>query len=259
MTDMTQWISTHWPEVVTFMLVFGRSAGLIVSAPFWGSRMVPLLVRIWVALLLTAATYPLLPVAGFADGVSLLSLFAALGGEIILGLVLGWIAQLVFAGMRLAGQLIEINTGLGLIQLVDPHEGGHSGVFSTFLELVAGLVFFSINGHHLLVRALTSSYRVFPLAGDKFAARVLEGLIQSSGEIFTIALRVSAPVIVGLLLSNIVLGIVSRAIPQMNVFMVAQPLQFGFGLLLLLLSLPAVVWFIARRLPLMIGVPGGVG
>ncbi len=59
MTDMTQWISTHWPEVVTFMLVFGRSAGLIVSAPFWGSRMVPLLVRIWVALLLAAATYPL--------------------------------------------------------------------------------------------------------------------------------------------------------------------------------------------------------
>jgi len=62
-----------------------------------------------------------------------------------------------------------------------------------------------------------------------------------------------------LLLSNIILGVVSRALPQMNVFMVAQPLQFGFGVLLLLLSLPAVVWFIARRLPLMIGVPGGVG
>src|SRR3990170_3980462 len=259
MTDMTQWISTYWPEVVTFMLVFGRSAGLIVSAPFWGSRMVPLLIRVWVALLLAAATYPLLPVARLADGVSLLSLCAALGGEIILGLVLGWIAQLVFAGMRLAGQLIEIKTGLGLIQLVDPHDGGHSGLFSAFLELVAGLVFFSIDGHHLLVRALTSSYRVFPLAGDKFAARVLEGLIQSSGEIFTIGLRVSAPVIVGLLLSNIVLGIVSRALPQMNVFMVAQPLQFGFGVLLLLLSLPAVVWFIARQLPLMIGVPGGAG
>ena len=66
-------------------------------------------------------------------------------------------------------------------------------------------------------------------------------------------------VLIGLLLTDIVLGIISRAIPQMNVFMVAQPVQFGFALLLLMLSLPAVVWFIARQIPLTIGVPGGVG
>jgi flagellar biosynthetic protein FliR len=84
-------------------------------------------------------------------------------------------------------------------------------------------------------------------------------LISSTGEIFTIALKISAPVLIGLLLSDVVLGILSRAIPQMNVFMVAQPLQFGFAILLLMLSLPGLVWFVMRQLPLMIGVPGGVG
>ena len=231
----------------------------MVSAPFWGSRAVPVTVRVWVAILLAVATYPLVKAPALPGGITLLSLFMALGGEIFLGIILGWIAQLLFAGMRLAGQEIEIKSGLGLIHLVDPHEGGQSGVFAAFLELMAGLIFFSMNGHHLLIQALSSSYNVFPLAGEKFVTRVLEGLIGSAGEIFAIALRVSAPVLVGLLFTDIVLGILSRAIPQMNVFMVAQPVQFGFGVFLLMLSLPALVWFFVRQLPLMVGVPGGVG
>jgi flagellar biosynthetic protein FliR len=210
-------------------------------------------------MLLAVATYPGVKVATLPGGITLLGLFVALGGEIAFGLILGWIAQMLFAAMRLAGQEIEIRSGLGLIHLVDPHEGGQSGVFAAFLELMAGLIFFSMNGHHLLVQALASSYNVFPLAGEKFFARVLEGVIGSAGEIFAIALRVSAPVLVGLLLSDMVLGILSRAVPQMNVFMVAQPLQFGFGILLLLLSLPALVWFFVRQLPHMVGVPGGSG
>jgi flagellar biosynthetic protein FliR len=177
----------------------------------------------------------------------------------MLGLMLGWFAQLLFSGMRLAGHMIETKSGLGMVQLVDPHESGHTGVFSTLLELMAGLIFFSMNGHHLLFQALSSSYSVFPLAGDKFATRVIEGLVGSTADVFTIALRVSAPVIVGLLLSDIVLGVLARAIPQMNVFMVAQPLQFALSILLLALSLPGLVWFFIRQLPRMIGVPGGLG
>lgn len=259
MSGLSTLIAQRWPEVVTFMLVFGRTAGLITGAPFWGSRSVPLLVRIWISMLLSIATYPLVPPAVLPGGITLLSLFMALAGEIFLGLILGWFAQLLFAGVRLAGQEIEIKSGLGLIQLVDPHEGGQSGVFSAFLELMAGMIFFSLNGHHLLLQALSQSYTVFPLSGEKFIVRVMAALIGSAGDIFTIALKVSAPVVVGLLLSDVVLGILSRAIPQMNVFLVAQPLQFGLAILLLLLSLPASVWFVARHLPNTIGMPRFAG
>ena len=259
MAPLTQLISTRWPEVMTFMLIFGRAGGLIVSAPFWGSRAVPVLVRVWIAMLLAIATYPLVRVVSLPGGITLFSLLMALAGEILLGLALGWMGQLLFAAMRLAGQEIEIKCGLGLLQLVDPNEGGQSGIFAAFLELTAGLLFFSLNGHHLLIQALSSSYNVFPLAGEKFATRLLEGLISSTGEIFTIALRVSAPVVIGLLLSDIVLGIISRAIPQMNVFIVAQPLQFGLVLLLLMLSLPALIWFFVRQLPGLVGIPGAAG
>jgi flagellar biosynthetic protein FliR len=256
--QLSQWIVGHSTEVTTFMLVLGRAGGLIAGAPFWGSRMLPLPVRIWIALLLAIATFPLVQNVVLPGGITLLSVTLALVREAFLGLALGWVAQLLFAGMRLAGQAIETKSGLGFVQLVDPHEGSSTGIFSAFLEVLAGLVFFALNGHHLLIQALMASYNVFPLAGEKFAGRVLAGLIGSGGQIFAIGLRVSAPVVIGLLLSDVVLGIVSRAIPQMNVFMVAQPLQFGLAIFLLFLSLPALVWFFARQLPLMVGVPGGV-
>ena len=256
MDILAQLVSSRWQEMITFLLVFARASGLIVSAPFWGSRVVPVLVRGWVAMLLAVATYPLVGVISIAGGLTIFSLLMALGGEILFGLVLGWMGQLLFAAMRLAGQEMEIKSGLGLLQLVDPNEGGQSGIFGAFLELAAGLVFFSLNGHHLLIQALSSSYKVFPLAGEKFTARLLDGLIFSTGEIFVIAIRVSAPVLIGLLLSDIALGIISRAIPQMNVFIVAQPLQFGLVLLILMLSLPTLVWFFVRQLPSFVGVPG---
>jgi flagellar biosynthesis protein FliR len=257
MIPLTDLISASWPEAVTFMLVLGRAAGLIVSAPFWGSRVVPVVVRIWIAILLAVATYPIVRTGVLARDITIISVFLGLVGEILLGLVLGWLAQMMFSAMRLAGHEVELKSGLGLLQLVDPNEGGQSGVFSTLFELIAGLLFFAMNGHHLLVQALWSSYKVFPLAGEKFTARVLEGLVSSAGEIFTIGLRISAPVVIGLLLSDVVLGLIGRAIPQMNVFMVAQPLQFGLALLLLSLAIPALVWFLIQHMPLLIAVPKG--
>jgi flagellar biosynthetic protein FliR len=259
MAPLSYFINAGWPEAVTFMLIFGRAGGLVSGAPFGGSRVVPVVVRVWIAILLAVATYPAVRAAALVGGITIVSVFLALVGETLLGLVLGWLAQLLFSAMRLAGQEIELKSGLGLIQLVNPNDGSQSGLFSTLFELLAGLLFFALDGHHLLVQALWSSYNVFPLTGERFAVKLLEGVVSSAGEVFTIALRVSAPVVIGLLLSDIILGLISRAIPQMNVFMVAQPVQFGLALLLLFLAMPAIVWFFVRHMPSMIGVPGGVG
>ncbi|HEX9443062.1 MAG TPA: flagellar biosynthetic protein FliR [Candidatus Binatia bacterium] len=253
MAPLSELISMRWPEVVTFFLILGRTSGLVMSAPFWGSRIIPGLARAWVAVVLSAAAYPsvgtlVLP-PGAASGAgygAILFLLLALAGEIVLGIGLGWAAQMLFAGLRLAAHELEMKMGLSLAQMIDPQWGDRSSTLAGIFELIAVLVFFSLNGHRLLIEALGSSYAVFPLAGSKLEfGRMIVG---SAGEIFSIALRVSAPVVVGLLLSDLVLGVVNRAIPQMNVFFVAMPLQVAFGMLLLFLSLPAVVWFCADYL-----------
>ncbi|HTM08481.1 MAG TPA: flagellar biosynthetic protein FliR [Verrucomicrobiae bacterium] len=251
MLSLNQLISSRWPEVVTFLLVLGRTSGLVMSAPFWGSRIIPGLARAWVSVVLSAASYPFVATVALPSGAAagsdygaMLFVLLALAGEILLGIGIGWAAQMLFAGLRLAAQEIEMKMGLSLAQMIDPQWGDRSSSLGGVFELIAVLVFFSFNGHRLLIEALHSSYRVFPLAGSKLDfARLLVG---SAGEIFSIALRVSAPVIIGLLLSDIVLGIISRAMPQMNVFSVAMPVQLLLGLLLLFLSLPALVWFCAN-------------
>lgn len=252
MSELSQLFTHNWPQGVTFLLVLGRTSGMVISAPFWGGMVVPRLVRVAIVVSLSFAVYPIVHLASPSaaqEPPALVSLLGALGREVLLGLVLGWAAQLLFVGMRLAGQQMEMKMGLGLTQLINPNEGGQTSLVPALLDLLAALVFLSLNGHHLLIRALASSYRFFPLGIDHWnwngvtAAELAHVLVVSAGGIFAIALRVSAPVVVGLLLTDILLGIVSRTIPQMNVFVVALPVQFSFGVLLLLLSLPMLVWF----------------
>jgi flagellar biosynthetic protein FliR len=257
MAAFSQLITSHWPEVLTFLLVLARTSGMVVSAPFWGGTAVPKLVRVVIAVSLSIAIYPLVqpaPLAPAQPEPALVSLLIALGGEVLCGLVVGWAAQLLFAGMRLAGQQIEMKMGLGIAQLIDPQNGGQTSLLPAFLDLMVALVFLALNGHHLLIQALVSSYRLFPLAGEGSVPGGIAGLdlahrlVVAAGGIFPIALRVSAPVVVGLLLTDIVLGVVSRAIPQMNLFAVILPVQFMFGALLFLLSLPVLVWFCVSQL-----------
>lgn len=252
MLGLTSIISTYWPEIVSFLLVMGRATGLMTSAPFWGSRMAPGLVRIVVTVGISGAVYPLVsPPSHLTIIPSGLVLLLALAGEVLVGLLLGWIAQFLFAGVRLAGQLIEIKVGLGLAQLIDPQEGGQTTFFSLLFDLVAVLVFLSVNGHHLLIKALVSSYSLFPLADENLVLSLVKGVVLSAGTIFTIALQVSAPVIVGLLLSDIVLAVMARAMPHFNVFLVAPPIQLAFALLLFVLSLPTLVWFCVNQMSVM--------
>lgn len=249
MSELSQLITAYWPELIPFLLVFGRTSGLMTSAPFWGGKTAPGLVRIVVIVSVSAAIYPFVSVsAKLPETPNVLFLVIALAREVLVGLLLGWTAQLLFVGMRLAGQLIELKMGLGLAQLIDPSEGGHTSFFSILFDLIAMMVFLSLNGHHLLIQALISSYHLFPLAENTLSLVLVTEMVASAGTIFTIAIQVSAPVIIGLLLSDIALAIMARAVPHLNIFLIAPPLQLAFGMMLFLASLPAVVWFCVNYL-----------
>ncbi len=249
MAELSRLISAHWPELIPFLLVLGRTSGLMTSAPFWGGKTAPGMVRAVVTVGISAAIYPF--VSGterFPENPNVLLIVITLVREVVVGLLLGWTAQILFVGMRMAGQLIELKMGLGLAQLIDPNEGGQTSLFSIFFDLITVMVFLALNGHHLLIQALISSYRLFPLTEHSLSLLLVREMISSAGAIFTIAIQVSAPVIVGLLLSDIALAIIARAVPHLNIFLVAPPLQLAFGMLLFLFSLPTVVWFCVNYL-----------
>jgi flagellar biosynthetic protein FliR len=262
--ELEKLLLSRWSEVLPFLLVLARTSAVVIGAPFWGGASSPKIVRVVIAVGLSTAIYPFAPsqiVVMGSEAPSLLAVLIALSREVLIGLAIGWTAQLLFAGMRLAGQLVEVKMGIGLTQLVDPHDGGQTSVLPVLLDLLASLVFLAVDGHHLLVRALVSSYHVFPLAQAAQAtaantappsvADVVRFLVSSAGGIFPLALRVSAPVLIGLLLADVVLGVMSRAVPQLNIFSVILPVQFAFGLVLLFLALPFLVWFCVDALSVM--------
>jgi flagellar biosynthetic protein FliR len=267
MNELQQLLVSRWLEVVTFLLVLGRTGALVAGAPFWGGASLPRMVRVIIAVGLSAAIYPFAPPAGSVQGheiPSLVTLLVALGREALIGLVIGWTAQLLFAGVRMAGQQIEIKMGIGLSQLIDPHEGGQTSLLPALLDLLASMVFLAMNGHHMLVRALVSSYQTFPLMGaapvasagaslTPGVAELLRFMVESTSGIFPIALRVCAPVVIGSVLADLVLGVMSRTTPQFNLFAVILPAQLAFGLVLLFLTLPLLVWFCVDQLSVLSG------
>lgn len=265
MNELSQLLVSRWVEVVTFLLVLGRTSAVVVGAPFWGGSSSPKLVRVVIAVGLSATVYPFASPVEASAGAELPSLVAiliALAREVLLGLAVGWSSHLLFAGMRMAGQHMELKMGLGLTQLVDPHEGGQTSLMPAVLDLMASLVFLAVNGHHMLIRALVSSYQAFPLmigattvhsqsvASGLAVPEVLYYLVESTGSLFSLALRVSAPVLIGALLADVILGVISRVVPQLNLFAVILPAQFAFGLLLFFLAMPLLVWFCVDQLAL---------
>lgn len=234
------------PDPTSFLLVLARCAGLVMGAPLFGHLLVPLRGRVGLALVLAIA---LAPVASTAvETPPTLWVMAGLViTETLLGLILGFLAQLIFAGVQLGGQIAGIQIGFGLANLIDPQSNAQSTVVAEWQQLMALLVFLALDVHHVLLRALVESFRIVPLGAATLGAGLLRGVAMRAGEIFAVGMRIAAPVLIVLLLTNAALGVLARTIPQLNVFVVGFPVNVGVGLIVLGASLPFTFRFLAQE------------
>lgn len=233
-------------EIVRFALIACRVTPLMMVAPIWGSPLVPGQVRVLIAvgisaLLLPAARGPLPP--GVFD--SLWPLAWAVAGELLLGFLFAYVALLLMAGAQFAGQLIDIQIGFGIANVLDPLTSAQVTLIGQMQYLAALFLFLLMDGHHLLLRGLADTFAAVP-PGTPFAgAAALELVVRRGGSLlFVIAARIAAPALTALFLTNFALGLASRMMPQMNLFMVGMPVNVGAGLLALAASLTlfAAAW-----------------
>lgn len=228
-----------------FLLVWIRILGLFLTAPFFNSRLIPILTKIGFSFLLGVIIFPTVmtqkaetPVLGFY----ILSLLA----ELFLGLVLGFITNLVFSALQIAGEIIDFQMGFGFVNVVDPLSQFSSSVMGQFYLTVALLYYLGIGGHHLSIRGIAYSFQVIPLGTFTLQSEMFSSFLNLFQEVMVIALQLGAPVMAALFLSNFTLAIISRAIPQMNVFIVGLPLNIGVGFFLSLITLPYLLPFFER-------------
>jgi flagellar biosynthesis protein FliR len=226
----------------TFMLVFARIGTMIMMLPGLGEMSVPRRIRLTLALVLSAVLLPLHRTAYEVDLTTFGPVLTLMAQEIFIGAVLGLTARLMISALQVAGFVIAQQLGLGFASAVDPTQGGQQGVLiSNFLTMLGVTLIFATDLHHLIIAALNDSYRLFkpgemPLIGDVAALTT-----QTIALAFKIGIQLSAPFLIFGLLFNLGLGVLSRLMPQMQVFFVGMPLSILIGLMILFLVLGAVM------------------
>jgi len=234
------------PQLQLFFLIFLRVGAILMSIPIFDSQSIPLFFKIALAFATSIILFPMLGIDPVPMTTSVFALTVGAAGEILLGLIIGFAVKLVFAGLQLAGQLAGYQMGLALANVMDPSTSEQVPLLAQFNNLFGLLVFISINAHYLFIRALTYSFEIVPPLNVNFSGSLMEYLIKMSGNMFVIGIQVGAPVIAALLITTAAFGLIARTVPQMNVFIVAMPLQIGVGLLFLGFSLPYLSAFLEK-------------
>jgi flagellar biosynthetic protein FliR len=182
--------------------------------------------------------------------------------EATIGVLIGLVAQFLFAGVSLGGQLAGMQMGFGMANMIDPTSHAQLTVVAQWQQLLAILVFLVLDVHHLLLRALLSSFATVPPGTLAIAALDVRAVITLAADMFSIGVRVAAPVLVALLLTNGAMGVLARTIPQLNVFVVGFPVNAGVGLIVLGASLPFTFRLLTNRFmalePALAGFLGGL-
>jgi flagellar biosynthetic protein FliR len=224
-----------------FVLIFARVGTMVMLLPGLGELSVPVRVRLTVALVLTAVLFPLERGAYQIDLKGFGTVLVALGEELLIGFVLGMTARLTISALQVAGSIIAQQLGLGFVTAVDPTQGQQGLLVGNFLTVLGVTLIFATDLHHLVLGSLFDSYTLFrpgeiPFMGDVAAltARTVAGA-------FRIGVQLSAPFLVFGLLFNLGLGVLSRLMPQMQVFFVGLPLSILIGLIILFLVLGAIM------------------
>ena len=234
-------LSPEWSA--TFLLVLARLSAAIVVIPLFGAGAVPAHTKIGLAVLLSLIVLPLHaeppPVP-----VDLLAFAAVFGSEVLLGIALGVVVLLVFRALEMGASLVGVQMGFGVGQLFDPLGGAQMESITVYYRLIVTLVFFAVNGHHIVVAALIDTFRVVPPGGADLTLIAGENVIPFFAALFTIAIRIALPVLGALVLTDLAMGLVARTVPQMNVLVVGFPLKIAAGVLILAASVPLLTGFV---------------
>jgi flagellar biosynthesis protein FliR len=250
-----------------FLLVFFRVTGVMMLAPIFGSAMAPAPVKIFLSLVLAVLFFPVVrePGAPAAFEGSVLAL--AVVWELAIGLLIGFAAAMLFAGVQFGGHLIDQELGILQANLLDPMLNEQISIVGQFKVLLASLVYLLINGHHLLIGAVAESFRAVPMMGLRFSKGAALHLSDTlMRDVFRMGIEIAAPALVTLFLVTIAMAFMARTAPEMNIFALSFTLRIAVGFVVIAIGVGLfVAGFESRQLQqsaavkALIGMLGGQG
>jgi len=224
-----------------------RVGGLMLVAPIWSARTIPMRLRSVFILLLALLLLPSAVAQGEPARLAITP--ATFLGETAVGVAIGLAAALVIAGAEFAGELMTTSIGLAGAAIFDPVNNQQGAILGSFMQMLALVLLVTAGGHLLMVEAVGRSFSVVPLGGALALGDGLLAVTRAAALIFRSGMQFAAPVVAAVLVANIALAVLGRAAPQLNIMNLAFPLQIGIGLLTLAGGLGVIVHALADWTP----------
>lgn len=238
---MTEVYRFNEPQMLLFFLVLIRISTFVVTWPVFGVETVSQHIKILFAFVIAIMVFPTLHFSGTQYSMVKESLIHMAVREAVIGALMGMLGRIFFFVFQIAGELASLAMGLSSAQIFNPTLGGQSTAIEQFHVAFATLFYLAVNGHHLLLAGLVDSFRLVPLTSELLHTSEFKNMSLIISEIVSIGLRLSAPVMISILVVNVVLGIVGKTVPQMNVLVTSFPINILIGFTILILTLPLMM------------------
>jgi len=225
-------------QIQTFIFIFLRVSAITMSIPILSQKSIPILFKAGLAFSISIILLPGIKLENIHYINELIPFGMGIMYEVMLGIVIGLSVRLIFAGIQLAGQIIGFQMGFAIANILDPLTSDQLPIIAQFYNLIALMIFLTINAHHWLFRTMVDSFRLIPPFTFHFDNSFVTHIINLVSYMFIIAIKIAAPVMAVLLLTSVAFGLIARTVPQMNVFVVAMPLKILVGLLFMIFTLP---------------------
>jgi flagellar biosynthetic protein FliR len=222
--------------IVFYAFPMARILGLIATAPLWSTAGIPRQTRLILGLAITVALAPALPPMPNVQPASLAGLWI-LGQQMLIGISMGFAARIVFSAVDMAGTYIGFQMGLGFATFYDPLDGAQTPVLAEFIGLLSLLLFMALDGHLLYISTLAQSFHAIPVGPEALSPNSWRNLAELGSKIFSAGLLLALPLIIALMITNVALGVLTKAAPQLNLFALGFPLTLMGGFIAIGLSL----------------------
>lgn len=223
-------------EAQRFMLIFFRVASVLWMIPLLSSRYVSVIFKAGLSLLISFLLYGVVDVAGnfLADPFVFLLLIAK---EVFIGMSIGFVVRIIFSSITVAGDVMSLQTGFTFARFVDPFTMAQVSVLEQVKYLLAVMIFFAVDAHYIVFKALSTSFRELPIGSVSLKEPLFYYIVSATARVFSVGFKIGSPVIITLFLAELALGMLSRMIPQVNIFIEGVPVKILIGISMLTLSL----------------------
>ena len=233
-------------KLLGFVMVLTRISAFFIVLPVFGWKSIPVRIKVAMTVLLTIFFSMIVPFAIDPKRVSVLEAILLLSNEACYGLALGLVVVTIFSAVKFSGRIIEREMGLAMAEILDPLTGERSQPLGSLLEMVFIILFLSANGHHLFLLIISRSYETFPAGSIPTIPLLTSGIIRAGSTMFVASLRLAAPLLAAFLVLMVVLAVLARIVPEMNILFISLPLRVGLGLLMTAIFMPFINGFVAE-------------